>query len=141
MYDVELRLSNQPGELARMGQALAAVGISVEGGAMFLANGVGVAHFLVADGDTARSALQTTGLSVTTCREVLALRLRQDQPGQLGRLGGAMASAGVNIETLYSDHDGHLILLVDEITAAQRVRDEWTRAYDTSERTPAQPSD
>lgn len=132
MYDVELQIPNQPGELAKMGHALAAVDISVEGGGMFLAHGVGVAHFLVANADTARSALQTAGLTVTTCREVLTLRLRRDQPGQLGTLTRAMAGAGVNIETLYSDHHGQLIFLVDDIATAQRVRDEWTQAHETN---------
>jgi leucyl aminopeptidase len=35
-----------------------------------------------------------------------------------------MAENGVNIEVLYSDHEGRLILLVDDLVAAQRVRDD-----------------
>src|SRR5688572_2522993 len=32
MYDVAIRLENKPGEMARMGEALGAAGVSVEGG-------------------------------------------------------------------------------------------------------------
>lgn len=39
-----------------------------------------------------------------------------------------MAAAGVNIEVLYSDHDGQLILLFDDFLAGRRVRGEWMAA-------------
>lgn len=125
MYDIELQLSNEPGQLARMGSALGSAGVSVEGGGMFLAGGVGVAHFLVADGATAVRALEDADLTVVACREVLPLTLAQDEPGQLGKLTTAMAAAGVSIEVLYSDHDGQLILLVDKPAEGLRVRDTW----------------
>jgi hypothetical protein len=128
MFDIELHLRNQPGELARMGKALGQAGVSVEGGGMFVFGGVGIAHFLVQDDRNALAALATAGIEVEACREVLCLRLNQDEPGQLGRLTGAMAEAGVNIEVLYSDHDGQLVLLVDDVSAARRVRDAWNAA-------------
>ena len=126
MYDVELRMHNRPGELARMGQASGNAGVSVEGGGMFLVGEVGVAHFLVSDREAVLAVLESAGLDVTGCREVLAVRLDQDAPGQLGKLTGAMADAGVNIEVLYSDHDHQLILLVDDSDAGRRVTDRWT---------------
>ncbi|CDG39683.1 hypothetical protein ASAP_1638 [Asaia bogorensis] len=46
-------------------------------------------------------------------------------PGQLGILTGRMADAGVNIETLYSDHDHQLVLVTDRPEEAQRVADLW----------------
>ena len=81
MFDIELRLQHQPGELARMGEALGQAGVSVEGGGMFVVNDVGVAHFLVKDADTARAALEAAGMQVAACRSVLPLRLEQDEPG------------------------------------------------------------
>ena len=128
MFDIELHLPNQPGELARMGNALGRAGVSVEGGGMFLAGGVGVAHFLVHDDRQALAALGAAGIEVQACREVVSLRLNQDEPGQLGKLTGAMAEAGVNIEVLSSDHAGQLILLVDDVPAARRVGDAWNAA-------------
>jgi hypothetical protein len=37
-----------------------------------------------------------------------------------------MANAGVNIEVLYSDHSGNLILVAGDPDAARRVADCWT---------------
>jgi hypothetical protein len=131
MFDIELRMSNTPGELARMGRALGTAGVSVEGGGMFLVGDVGVAHFLVDDQQAAIAALETAGIEVAACREVLSLRLNQEEPGQLGNLTAAMADEGVNIEVLYSDHNHQLILLVDDANAGGRVRDEWMAARRT----------
>ena len=135
MYDIEMRMNNRPGELARIGQALGHAGVSVEGGGMFLAGEVGVAHFLVDGPDTARAALTRAGIEVAAIREPLTLRLDQDQPGQLGALTGAMAEAGVNIEALYSDHDHQLILLVDDPATAHQVRNQWMATRPSATRT------
>jgi hypothetical protein len=126
MYDLEIHLTNRPGQLALMGETLGAAGISVEGGGMFVAGDVGVAHFLVADGSAATDALRGVGLDVVACREVLMQRLDQDTPGQLGAFCGAMAAADVRIDVLYSDHDHRLIVLVDDPAAGRQVSQRWT---------------
>ncbi len=128
MYDLEIHMANRPGQLALMGETLGAAGVSVEGGGMWVVDGVGVAHFLVADGDRARAALEDAGMPVTACRRVMVQRLNQDEPGQLGKFCGAMADANVNVEVLYSDHDHQLIVLVDDHEAAAVVSDNWMSA-------------
>ena len=60
-------------------------------------------------------------------REVLAQRLRQSEPGQLGKIARLMADAGVNIEVMYSDHDRQLILVVDDFEKGRAVSQAWTR--------------
>ena len=60
-------------------------------------------------------------------REVLVQRLNQGEPGQLGKITRLMAEAGVNIETLYSDHDHQLILVVDSTEKGKAVSEAWTR--------------
>lgn len=126
MDDIEIHMGNEPGRLALMGDTLGAAGISVEGGGMFLVDGVGVAHFLVHDGAAASDALGAVGLDVVACREVLVQRLDQDTPGQLGAFCGAMAAAGVSIEVLYSDHDHQLVVLVDDVATGRQVSRGWT---------------
>ena len=126
MYDIEIHMTNQPGQLALMGDTLGAEGLSVEGGGMFLVNGVGVAHFLVQNSTAATDALTAAGLEIAAYREVLAQHLDQDTPGQLGAFCCAMAAAGVNIEMLYSDHDHQLIVMVDDVAAGQKVSQQWT---------------
>ena len=125
MFDVEIRMKSQPGELATMGETLGEAGISVEGGGMWLVDGVGVAHFLVDDGDGARKALEEAGMTVRECRPVLVQRLNQDEPGQLGKFCRALSDAGVNIEVLYSDHDNQLVVAVDDRDAAAIVSAAW----------------
>ena len=126
MKDLTISLKNQPGALAEMGEALGRAGVSIEGGGAFVVNGVGVAHFLFEDGDAARRALENAGIDVLAVSDVVVQSLKQDQPGQLGKLTKKMAEAGVNIEVLYSDHNHQLILVVDDLPTAQRVAAEWS---------------
>jgi hypothetical protein len=125
MFDVAIRLENKPGEMARMGEALGAAGVSVEGGGGWLVDGKGYMHFLFDDGEAARKALEAAGIEVLSVREVLVQRLRQDQPGQLGKIARRMADAGVNIEVIYSDHANQLILVVDDFEKGKTVSDAW----------------
>jgi organic hydroperoxide reductase OsmC/OhrA len=123
--DLWIDLDDRPGALAEMGEALGAAGVSIEGGGAFAAGGRGVAHFLFTDGNSARHALEAAGIRVRAERTVVALRLDQGTPGQLGQLTRRMADAGVNIEVLYSDHNHRLILVVDDEERGRAVSSEW----------------
>jgi hypothetical protein len=126
MQDVSLLLRDRPGALAEFGLALADAGISVEGGGAFVHGGLGVAHFLVEDGERAADVLRAAGIEVVEVRDVVTLRLKQDVPGQLALACQMMAAAGVNIHAQYSDHDHRLILVVDRIDIAREVAARWS---------------
>ena len=115
MQDLAIALENRPGALAEMGEALGRAGVSIEGGGVWS----GVAHFLFADGAVARDVLEAAGIRVLAARDVLVTRLRQGEPGQLGKFARRLADAGVNIEVQYSDHDNQLILVVDDLDLAK----------------------
>jgi hypothetical protein len=121
VIDLSIVLENRPGALADMGEALGRAGVSIEGGGAFVAEGKGIAHFLVADGDAARAALDAAGIRVAETRQVVTHRVNQAVPGQLGLLTRRLAEAGVNIEVLYSDHDHRLILVVNDVATARAV--------------------
>ena len=125
MYDLHLILDDAPGALARLGDALGLAGVSLEGGGVFTAGSQAHAHFLVQDGARAKAAAEAAGLHVVGIREVLVRRLKQDQPGQLGAIAGALGKAGVNIVTQYSDHANQLILVVDDPERAAAVTADW----------------
>ena len=127
MTDLSISLDDRPGALAEMGEALGRAGVSIEGGGVFVSGGVGVAHFLFADGAAARRALESAGIRVVAAREVLVQRLDQGEPGQLGKIARRMAEAGVNIEVMYSDHAHQLILVVDDVVRGRRVSEAWMR--------------
>jgi hypothetical protein len=121
MKDLAIALQDRPGALADMGEALGRAGVSIEGGGVWN----GAAHFLFADGAAARAALETAGIRVVAERDVLIQKLRQGEPGQLGKLARRMAAAGVNIEVQYSDHDHQLILVVDDFDKGREVSAQW----------------
>jgi hypothetical protein len=127
MRDLAIRLENRPGALAETGEALGSAGVSVEGGGAFLFDGRAIAHFLFEDSVAARKALEEKGITVLEDREVLVQRLKQDQPGQLGKISRMMAEAGVNIEVIYSDHQNQLILVVDDFEKGKAVSEMWKR--------------
>jgi hypothetical protein len=82
-------------------------------------------HFLFDDGEAARTALEAVGIEVLDVRKVLVQKLRQDVPGQLGKIARRMVDAEVNIEVVYSDHANQLILVVDDFEKGKAVSDEW----------------
>jgi len=125
MRDLAIHLANRPGALAEMGEALGEAGVSIEGGGGFVFDGKGIVHFLFEDAKAARAALEQNGISVLEDREVLVQRLRQDVPGQLGKISRMMADAGVNIEVIYSDHQNQLILVVDDVEKGRKVSEQW----------------
>lgn len=125
MIDLGIELEDRPGALAEMGEALGRAGVSVEGGGVFVAGGVGVAHFLFIDGRAARKALEEAGIRVVEENEIVTVRLRQAEPGQLGKIARRMAEAGVNIRVQYSDHDHQLILVVDDLGRGREVAEQW----------------
>jgi hypothetical protein len=121
MKDLAIALEDRPGALAEMGEALGRAGVSIEGGGVF----AGAAHFLFADAEAARAALESAGIRVVAVNDVLMQKLRQDVPGQLGAIARRMAEAGVNIEVQYSDHDHNLILVVDDMPRGRIVSEQW----------------
>lgn len=125
MFDIAIDLADRPGSLADFGEALGQAGVSLEGGGVFSAGGVGVAHFLVADGEAARAALAAAGLGEAIVRPVLIRRLDQEKTGQLGAIARALGDAGVNIETMYSDHANRLVLMVDDMAKAEAATGSW----------------
>lgn len=123
--DLAVRLPDEPGALARLGEALGRAGVSVEGGGGFVVGRDGIGHFLITNEDAAIAAVRELGFDVLGVHDVITVRLDQERPGQLGAIARAMADASVNITCVYSDHDHQLILCVDDRVAAERVAAAW----------------
>jgi len=131
MKNLTILLENHPGALAEMGETLGRAGVSLEGGGTFVVDNKGIANFLIEDAEAARCALAAVGITVLREDHVVLQKLNQDEPGQLGKLLRRMAQAGVNILTQYSDHNHQLVLVVDNLPAAQRVSELWTNERST----------
>ena len=115
--DITVQMEDRPGELARLGEALGAAGISMLGFAATRIGGVGEIHLLVDDPSEARQALRSEGIQVSSEREMVVLPV-QERPGELGRVARALADAGVNIELGYAAENG-LAFGVDDLERAR----------------------
>lgn len=127
MKNLAIQLENKSGALAKMGEALAEAKVSIEGGGAWVVNGTGIAHFLFEDAAKARKVLEDKGIHVIRENRILVQRLKQDQPGQLGRITRLMEESGVNIEVLYSDHNNQLILVVDDYEKGKVISEKWSK--------------
>ena len=127
MKDITIHLQDKPGALAEMGETLGAAGVSLEGGCVFVYNGKGIAHFLVEDAEKARQALEAKGITVTSINDVLIQKLKQDMPGQLGKICRLMAKNNINILVQYSDHSNQLVLVVDNYEKGKIISGNWAK--------------
>jgi hypothetical protein len=127
MKDIAIHLQDKPGALAEMGETLGSAGVSLEGGGVFVHDGKGVAHFLIEDAEKAKQALETKGIEVAAIHDVLIQKLKQDVPGQLGKICRLMAKNNINILVQYSDHSNQLILVVDDHEKGKLISDNWAK--------------
>ena len=127
MRDITIHLQDKPGALAEMGETLGTAGVSLEGGGVFVENGKGIAHFLVDDAEKAKRVLQAKNINVAAVNDVLIQKLKQDVPGQLGKICRMMAKNNVNILVQYSDHYNQLILVVDNYEKGKTVSADWAK--------------
>lgn len=118
--DFVLIPDDQPGVLARLGEAAGRAGINIEGISAFTGQGKGVVHVLVPDAERALAVLSEAGLDVRAARDVLVIDV-EDRPGALGAVCRRLADAGVNIEQAYLATGTRLVVAVDDIEAARRA--------------------
>ena len=126
MKDLAIRLTNKPGVLADMGEILGKAGISLEGGGVFVYNGEGIAHFLVEDAEKGKQALIENDIEVIEINDVLIQKLKQDVPGQLGKICRVLQQNDVNILVQYSDHYNQLVLVVDDYEKGLKISKDWS---------------
>lgn len=112
-HDLTVKLPNEPGTLARLGEVLGNAGINIDGVAGVGSGSSGDAHILVADAGMARETLAAAGIECGTDREVEVVSLI-DQPGEMGRHLRRVAAAGVNVDLVYLATGTRLVLGSDD---------------------------
>ena len=120
--DFTLIPDDQPGVLARLGEACGAAEISIEGISAFTGQGKGVVHVLVPDAEHALQVLSDAGLDVRAARDVVVVEI-PDRPGAMGEICRRVADAGVNIEQAYLATGGRMVLIVDDVDATRELLD------------------
>jgi hypothetical protein len=119
--DFTVILQDEPGQLARLGEATGQAGANIRGLAAFTGEGHGVIHLLFDDEDAARAraAIEEAGLGLADDREVLVVDVH-DKPGTLGELARQLAAANVNIELAYTTYGGvRLVIATDDLDNAR----------------------
>jgi hypothetical protein len=116
--DFVLIPDDEPGVLARLGEAAGNAGINIEGISAFTGQGRGIVHVLVPDAEHALQALSEAGLDVRAARDVIVIDV-EDRPGALGETCRKLADADVNIEQAYLATGTRLVVAVDDIDKAR----------------------
>jgi hypothetical protein len=117
MYDLTIAAPHGAESLAEIGKVLGGAGVGLDGGGMW----GHVAHYLVAEPQLAAEALATAAVELLGVHEVLLVPLREDVPGELGRIMSRLAEVGVRLDVQYSDHRNRKVLVVDDREAAVRA--------------------
>jgi hypothetical protein len=116
--DLSVSVSDEPGGLAKVAEALGAAGVNVEGVAGLGGGGSGHIHLLVEDGAGARAALEGAGFTVEGDREAVVVDVSgEDRPGTLAELATSAANAGVNLVACYAATRSRLVFVADDAVA------------------------
>ncbi|MFP5310163.1 MAG: amino acid-binding protein [Actinomycetes bacterium] len=118
--DLVIIPDDEPGILARLGEAAGASGINIEACSAFTGAGKGVVHLLVDDHDKAISAFRDAGFDVKAARRVVVADI-PDTPGELGKACRKLADAEVNIEQAYIAAGSKLVIVCDDVDRAKEV--------------------
>lgn len=118
-WNLTVRMTNEPGRLAELGDTLGTAGINLAGVSGTTSAGEGTIHLLVeGDPDKAAGVLDEAGIGTEDSREVLVVDV-VDEPGTLGSYSSKLADAGVNIDLVYLATGTRIVFGVDDLDAAR----------------------
>ncbi len=115
--NLTVTMEDQPGSLAKVGEALGIAGINIEGVCGMTVEGKALIHILVEDAVKARRVLEANHIHVLGELDVLVLDV-EDRPGVMGNISRRLANAGVNIQLAYMATSTRLVIGVDNVEKA-----------------------
>lgn len=128
MRDCSILLTNHPGDLARVAQALARRAVNIRALAALSFEGQAIARILPDDIEGARKAFEA-GMIRFTESEVLTVLL-ENTAGQLANFTNRLGDAGVNLEALYltgiTDDLVEIAIVCDNPKKAKKLIDEFS---------------
>jgi len=126
MKEFRLVISNRPGELARVANALSRQGVSIKALSATASSNQVILHIVGHDVEATRTGLQSADFSFEE-QEVILLLL-EDKAGEIGRVAGQLAEAGININAIYlagrADDLVEVVVAVDDVKKAKKLMDE-----------------
>jgi hypothetical protein len=116
---ISVFLESRPGHLKNILDAFESTGIDVRGYSASDTGDYGIARFILDKPDIALDVLRTRGCAATLA-QVLCIRL-PDKPGELARVMGIIAEAGINVLYSYSLISTIIAIHVNDTTSAEAI--------------------
>jgi len=127
MKDCSIQLTNHPGDLGRVAQALGRRGVNIKALAAMSFGGVAMVRILPDDIVVARSALEAASIRFTE-GEVHQVLL-ENKAGVLANVTNRLGEAGINLEALYvtgiADDLVELAIVSDNPKKAKKILEEF----------------
>lgn len=127
MKDCSIQLTNHPGDLARVAQALARRGVNIKALAGLSIGGVAMARILPDDIVVARSAFEAANIRFTESE--VHLVLLENKAGVLANVTNRLGDAGVNLEAIYvtgiTDDLVELAIVSDNPKKTKKILEEF----------------
>jgi hypothetical protein len=127
MKDCSIQLTNHPGDLARIAQALGRRGVNIKALAAISAGGVAIAHILPDDIVVARSAFEAANIRFTESE--VHIVLLENTAGMVANVTSRLGDAGINLEALYvtgvADGLVELAIVSDNPKKAKKILEEF----------------
>src|SRR3954466_8421693 len=100
MRDLVIRVTNEPGALAKVAAAISDAGVNLSAATCIGGGGFAELPVLVKHVEETRRGLEPAGLTVTEEREVVVVDAL-DHPGVLADLARKVADAGIDLDLVY----------------------------------------
>jgi hypothetical protein len=127
MRDCSIQLTNHPGDLGRVAQALARRGVNIKALVAISVGGVAVARILPDDIVVARSAFEAANIRFTEGE--VNLVLLENKAGILASVTNRLGDEGINLEALYvtgiADDLVELAIVADNPKKAKKILEEF----------------
>jgi hypothetical protein len=123
MREFVFQLGHQPGEMARVTNALSLYGVNIRSVAAMTVGDQAMLHLIPDNVESARSALGTANIRFE--ENELAIVLLENRAGELTAVASKLAEAGVNLEATYvvglTDDLIELAIVSDDVKKAKRL--------------------
>jgi hypothetical protein len=127
MKDFSIKLSNKPGDLARVAQALSRRGVNIKALTALSMDGVAMARILPDDAAAARGALEAANIRFTEGE--VHLVLLENKAGVVATVTDRLGEAGINLEAIYitgiADDLVELAFVSDNPKKTKKILDEF----------------
>ena len=127
MRDCSIQLTNKPGDLARVAEALAHRGVNIKALTALSVDGMAIARILPDDIVAARGAFEAANIRFTESE--VHLVLLENKAGVVADVANRLGAAGINLEAMYvtgiTDDLVELAIVGDNPKKAKKVLEEY----------------